>query len=130
MTLATMGVSIIWALAIGFALPKLEFYTLQALITVIFGGGALFGIVVRPDPQVARLMLNIVLGFWFLAFEILFMRTSAPRSICRSSIPNSPPSTTRLASTGRAWSPGHQLKAGSPTGRASSMTGRFQSCWR
>jgi hypothetical protein len=72
MTLATMGVSIIWALAIGFALPKLEFYTLQALITVIFGGGALFYIVARPDPQVARLMLNIVLGFWFLAFAILF----------------------------------------------------------
>jgi len=71
-TLAMAAVSFAWALVIGFAIPPLEFYTLQGLMTVVFGSVAVFYILVRPDPQIARLMLNLVIGFWFVGFGILF----------------------------------------------------------
>src|SRR5437773_25614 len=72
MTLAMIAVSAGWALAVGFALPPPAFFLLQGLVTGVFGSAALVYVFVRPDPQVARLMVNIVLGFWFAGFGIFF----------------------------------------------------------
>ena len=72
MTLAMIAVSTGWALAVGFALPPPDFFLLQGLITGIFGTVGVFYLFIRRDSQVARLMFNIVLGFWFVGFAILF----------------------------------------------------------
>src|SRR5438132_10422777 len=72
MTFMMIAVSVGWALAIGFALPPLDFFLLQGLVTAVFGSAALIYVFLRPDPQIARLMANIVAGFWFTGFGILF----------------------------------------------------------
>src|SRR5438045_196973 len=70
--LGMMGVSTGWALATGFALPPLDFFALQWLATAVFGGIALIYVFVRPNPQAVRLMLNLIAGFWYSGFAILF----------------------------------------------------------
>src|SRR5438477_6374125 len=72
MMFAMIAVSVGWALVSGFALPPLDFFLLQALVTGVFGSAALIYLFLRPDPQIARLMVNIVVGFWFVGFCILF----------------------------------------------------------
>src|SRR5438105_5889063 len=72
MTFMMIAVSVGWALATGFALPPPDFFLLQGLVTAVFGSTALVYVFLRPDPHVARLMINIVLGFWFVGFVIIF----------------------------------------------------------
>lgn len=72
MTAVMIALSVSWALATGFALPPPDFFLLQAVVTAVFGSAALIYVFVRPDPQIARLMANIVVGFWFTGFGILF----------------------------------------------------------
>ena len=72
MTVAMVMVSIGWALSSGFALPPPEFFILQALATGVLGAIALAYRFVRRDPKLVRLLVNIILGFWFGGFAILF----------------------------------------------------------
>jgi membrane-associated phospholipid phosphatase len=72
MTLAMVAVSVGWALLTDFALPTPGFFVLQGIATAVLGSIALIYIFLRPDPQLTRLLLNIILGFWFGGFAILF----------------------------------------------------------
>jgi membrane-associated phospholipid phosphatase len=65
-------VSVGWALASGFAVPPPEFFILQGLATAVLGAIALAYRFVRRDPKLVRLLVNIILGFWFGGFAILF----------------------------------------------------------